>query len=238
MNTTRTPRRLIGTVLLIAAVAATCGDDTDPVSSLACDHYAELQAAFFGDPSVMGAAADAFAEAAPESMADDAAVLVAAFGAASPDAMGSPEFVGAYERIGDAVFADCDTVAAIDVDGIDYAFDGLPESVDAGRIALRLHNQSETGQPRELVVVTGTDGQTADELRDLPMEDLMQQARPVGLAFVNRPGAAATTLIDLAPGSYLLVCSLPVVEGGEAPEGDGTPENHAAHGMVATLTVV
>ena len=245
MNHIRTPRtsrtgrlRVVGTLVAVATVAAACGDDADPVSSAACDRYAELQAAFFGDPAQLAPAAEAFADAAPDALADDVDTLVAAFGAEGPDAMGSPDFVAANERIGDAVFGDCDTVAAIDVDGIDYAFDGLPESVDAGRIALRLHNESETEQPHEIVVVTGTDGQTADELRDLPMEELMQQARPVGLAFVDSPGASATTLIDLEPGSYLLICSLPVAEGGEMPEGDGPPDNHAAHGMVATLTVV
>jgi hypothetical protein len=232
-------RRLVGALVAVAAVTAACGDDADQVSSAACDRYAELQAAFFGDPAQLGPAAAAFAEASPDELADEVDTLVAGFGADSPDAMGAPEFVEANERIGDAVFSDCDTEAAIDVDGIDYAFDGLPEQVDAGRIALRLHNESETEQPHEIVVVTGTDGQSADELRDLPMEELMQQARPVGLAFVDTPGTSATTLIDLEPGSYLLICSLPVAEGGEMPEGDGPPtDTHASHGMVATLTVI
>ena len=232
-------RQVVGALVAVAAITAACGDDADPVSSAACDRYAELQAGFFGDPAQLGPAAEAFAEAAPDALADDVDALVAGFSADGPDAMSAPEFVEANERIGDAIFSDCDTVAAVDVDGIDYAFDGLPESVDAGRIAIRLHNESETEQPHEIVVVTGTEGQSADELRELPMEELMQQARPVGLAFVDTPGTSATTLIDLAPGSYLLICSLPVAEDGELPEGDGPPtDTHAAHGMVATLTVV
>lgn len=234
-----TTRRAIGALVAIAAVTAACGEDDDQVSQDACDRYAELQSAFFGDPAQLAPAAEAFADAAPESLADDIDVVVAALGAESPDAMSSAEFVEANEQIGDAVFSDCDTEAAIDVDGIDYAFDGLPETVEAGRIALRLRNESETEQPHEVVVVTGTDGQTADELRELPMEELMQQARPVALAFVDSPGASSTTLMDLEPGSYLLICSLPVAEGGEMPEGDEPPtDTHASHGMVATLTVV
>ena len=142
-------------------------------------------------------------------------------------------------ELGDAIFSDCETAASVDVDGVDYAFAGLPESIDAGRLALRLQNVSATEQPHEVVIVTGTDGQSADELRALPMDELMQQARPVGLAFVDTPGTSTTTLVDLEPGSYLLICSLPVAEGGELPEGDGPPtDTHAAHGMVATLTVV
>lgn len=232
-------RRVVGAIVAVAAITAACGDDDDTVSAAACDRYAELQAGFFGDPAQLAPAAEAFAEAAPDALADDTEVLVAGFGSEDPDAMGTPEFVEASERIGDAVFSDCDTVAAVDVDGVDYAFGGLPESVDAGRVALRLHNESATEQPHEVVIVTGAEGQSADELRDLPMDELMQQARPVGLAFVDTPGASATTLIDLEPGSYLLICSLPIAEGGEMPEGDGPPsDTHAMHGMVATLTVV
>lgn len=238
MNTTRTPRRLLVAVLAVSTIAAACGDDTETISADACDRYAELQGSFFGDPSQMGAAATAFAEAAPESLSDDVDVVVAAFGSDDPDAMSSPEFAAANQRIGDVVFADCDSVASVDVDGIDYAFDGLPESVDAGRLAVRLHNESETEQPHELIMVTGTDGQTAEELRALPMDQLMQQARPVGLAFVDAPGSSSTTLIDLEPGSYLLICTLPVAEGGAMPEGEGPHDSHADHGMVATLTVV
>jgi hypothetical protein len=231
--------RVVGALLAVTAVTAACGDDADPVSSAACDRYAELQAGFFGDPAQLAPAAEAFAGEAPEALADDVDVLVTGFGSDDPEAMGAPEFVEANERIGDAIFSDCETVAAVDVDGVDYAFAGLPESVDAGRLALRFHNESATEQPHEIVIVTGTEGQTADELRELPMEELMQQARPVGLAFVDTPGASATTLIDLEPGSYLLICSLPVAEGGEMPEGDGPPtDTHATHGMVATLTVV
>ena len=114
----------------------------------------------------------------------------------------------------------------------------MPSSVSSGRVALRLSNDTESDQPHELMIVTGADGQPADELRDLPMEELMQQARPVGLVFVEQPGAAATTLVDLEPGTYLVMCNLPVAENGEQPADDGPPaDTHADHGMVTTLTV-
>ncbi|MFP5488580.1 MAG: hypothetical protein ACLGHQ_09780 [Acidimicrobiia bacterium] len=237
-TTRRASYRLLGVVTLVALAASACGDDDESMSADACDRYAELQAGFFGDPSQLGSAAQAFADAAPSSLEDDLATLVTAFGSDDPDAMGSPEFVAANERIGDAVFSGCDTVAAIDVDGIDYAFSGLPETVGSGRVAVRLHNETETEQPHEMIIVTGTDGQSADELSDLPMDQLMQQARPVGLAFVDAPGASSTTLLDLQPGSYLIICTLPVAEGGEMPDGEGPHDSHADHGMVATLTVV
>ncbi len=238
MSPTRSCARLVGGALLLAAVATACGDDAESMSTAACDRYAELQAGFFGDPSALGAAATAFGEAAPDSLEEDVGVVVAAFNSDDPSAMSTPEFAAANERVGAAVFDDCDSVVALDVSGIDYAFDGLPSSISSGRVAVRLANDTASGQPHELVILTGADGQAADELRDLPMEQLMQQARPVGLVFVEQPGAAATTLVDLEPGSYLVICTLPVAENGEQPDGDAPPtDTHAHHGMVTTLTV-
>lgn len=238
MTPTRTLPRLVGAAILIGTFATACGEDAESMSAAACDRYADLQAGFFGDPSQLGAAATAFAEEAPESLDDDVEVIVAAFGSDDPAAMSTPEFAEANERVGAVVFDECESAAAIDVSGVDYAFDGMPATVSSGRIAVRLANDSASGQPHELVIVTGVDGQTADELRDLPTEELMQQARPVGLVFVEQPGAAATTLVDLEPGSYLVICNLPVAENGEPPAGDGPPtDTHAHHGMVTTLTV-
>src|SRR5690606_8309684 len=97
---TRPRRRAAVALVAVAAIATACGDDADPVSDAACDRYAELQAGFFGDPAQLGPAAEAFAAAAPEALADDVDALVAGFGADSPDAMGAPEFVEANERIG------------------------------------------------------------------------------------------------------------------------------------------
>lgn len=243
-----TPHRLllrsIGLSAALAAltVAATgCGSDADDgLSATACDAYADAQAAFFGDPAELGAAFTALADAAPATLVEEAEVLAAAAASSTDDpaAFDTPEVTVAGQAIGDAAFEGCDTVASLDVAGVDYAFADLPETVEPGRVAIRLTNDSATGQPHEIVVVTGADGQSADELAALPMEELMQQARPVGVAFAATPGATATTLVDLEAGSYLLICSLPVDESGEPPATDGPPtDTHADHGMVATLTV-
>jgi hypothetical protein len=235
--------RAIGAALAALAIAATaaCEADSDTMSAEACDAYAAAQGSFFGDPAQMGPAFAAFADAAPGALADEAQVLADAAAASldDPGAFEAPEVSEASAAIGDAVFDDCDTVAAVDVEGVDYAFGGLPEQIDAGRVAFRLENATDTGQPHELVVVTGTEGQSAEELSDLPMDELMMQARPVAVAFVDEPGGSATTLVDLTPGSYLVICSLPVMEDGAEPSSDEAPhDTHADHGMVATLTVV
>lgn len=225
---------------LTAALAlAACEADDDTMSAAACDAYAEAQAAFFGDPAALAGAFSAFADAAPAPIADDASAFADAAARASddPTALEDPEIVAAGERVGDAVFVGCDAVAALDVDGVDYAFGQLPAELEAGRVAIRFTNESETDQPHELVIVTGADGQTADELRDLPVEELFAQARPVAVAFSDTPGTSGTTLVDLEPGSYLVICTLPVAEHSADHGAEPGDPIHADHGMVATLTV-
>lgn len=217
---------------------AACESDADTMSASACDAYADFQAAFFGDPASLGTAAEALAAAAPDSSSDEAATIETAVGAmaADPGALDTPEAAAALQAIGDQAYDDCDADDTLDVSGVDYAFAELPAEIDAGRVAIRFTNDSQADEPHELVIATGADGQSADELAGLPIEELFQQAVPVALAFTDTPGGHATTLVDLEPGSYLVICTLPVGGFSDAQEGPPT-DPHSAHGMVTTLTV-
>ena len=234
--------RIPRAALILAAVTlpalAACESD-DEMSAEACDAYADFQAAFFGDPAAMATAAQTFADAAPEEIADESGVIVTAVQASAEDpaAMETPEVSGALEVVGTAVFDGCDVDEKLEVSGIDYAFEDLPDEIDAGRVAIQFTNDSEAGEPHELVIATGADGQSASDLAGLPIDQLFQQARPVAVAFTNAPDQTATTLVDLEPGEYLVICTLPV--GGFTDDQEGPPADpHSAHGMVSTLTVV
>lgn len=232
--------RRAGHVAVLAATLATfgaaCGDDDGAeLSDAACDAYADLQSAFFGDPAQLGPAAQAFADAAPESLADPVGVLVAALGSDDPAASETPEYAAAQTEVANAIFDGCAADATADVSGVDYSFSGLPAELDAGRLNLRFTNDSQTDEPHELIIATGANGETAEELRALPMEELFAAARPLAVAFTNAPGGVATALVDLEPGEYLVICTLPVGGFDAAQDGPGDP--HSNHGMVATLTV-
>jgi hypothetical protein len=239
--------RIHHAALTLAALSLTtlaaCESNDDGLSAQACDAYADFQASFFGDPAALATAAQAFAAAAPESSSDDAQTIVTAVGAMAddPGALDSPEASAALQKVGDQVYSDCKADKKLDVTGVDYAYEDLPDQIDAGRVAIRFNNDSATHEPHELVLATGADGQDAAELAGLPIDQLFQQARPVAVAFTDMPGKHATTLVDLEPGSYLVICTLPV---GGFPEGEpagpeGPPADpHSAHGMVKTLTVV
>lgn len=234
-NLRRTPAA-IALAATLATFGAACDGDADKgLSDAACDAYADFQAAYFGDPAELVPAAQAFAAVTPEELAGSADVLVAALSSDDPAASETPEHAAAQSDIAQAVFADCAADATADVSGVDYRFAGMPTEVDAGRLNLRFTNDSEADEPHELIIVTGANGETPPELQALPMEELFATARPVAVAFTNAPGGVATTLVDLEPGEYLVICTLPV--GGFAAAQDGPGDPHSNHGMVATLTV-
>jgi hypothetical protein len=235
--------RIRRTAIALAALGLTalaaCEGDHNSMSAEACDAYANFQSAMFGDPAAITPAAQAFADAAPESSKDDAATIVAAVGDMTndPSALDNPEVSAALQSVGDEVYKGCDADKKLDVTGVDYAFENIPEQIHAGRVAIRFSNDSASNEPHELVLATGTDGQSPADLAALPIDQLFQQARPLAVAFTTGPDTHATTLVDLTPGKYLVICTLPV---GGFPEGqDGPPADpHSHHGMVTTLTVV
>lgn len=254
------PRRTTAALGLAVALAfglAACGDDdeaasdttdtttatTDPgteegaevgaLGALGCDAFAELTAAFVGDPTAAREPAVALIGAASAEVRDDAVAVADAFDAAidDPEALGSPGFAEAWSAVGDAAFASCDVVDRLDVEGIDYAFDGIPAQLEAGRHAIRLTNASESGEPHELVLVKRLPGADAPvaELLQLPPDELFSQVEMAAVVFVDEVGGAATALVDLEPGRYIAVCTLPTAGEESDP--------HAAHGMTQEVEV-
>ncbi len=145
--------------------------------------------------------------------------------------MESPEFRAGLEAVGDAVFERCPTETAVDVAGVDFAFTGLPTELPAGRVALRIVNESESGEPHELLLVRRLPGTDAPvlELLEVPEDELFSLIEMVSVAFVDEPGASMTSLVDLEPGGYIAVCVIPTA-------GDET-DPHAAHGMAVEIDV-
>ena len=140
----RSPRFLpaLATVALAALVGACGSDDSNDSAALpaaACDAYSTIGAAMFGDPSGVPDASVTLAAEAPEELRDAAATYGNTFTAAfdgDEAAMESPEFAAAAEQLGAAAYETCDSVEQLDVSGIDYGFEGLP---DRGRRRPRRH---------------------------------------------------------------------------------------------------
>lgn len=254
MTTNRTPtriraHRLAGVALSgLVLLSAACGDDEDGASAetgsqdaaLAaetCDAFVELGALLTAvpeDPAEM----DAFAaelEATVERLAADLPEDLQAAGQAlvdagdDLDALFGPEGIEAQAAIGEAVHEGCDAEAAIDVVGTEYAFDGLPDELPAGRISVAFRNDG--AEEHEMIVLRRNDGSDAtfEELAEAGPDALLAEATFEGVVFAS-PGQTGYAAFDLEPGTYFMVCTIPVGGGDEG-------EPHAAHGMHQTVVV-
>ena len=150
----------------------------------ACDVYATIGAAMFGDPSgVPDAAATLTAEApdepattrrSPTATAFDRRVSTATRRPWSPPSSPPPPRNSARLRTRRARPSRSSTCS-----GIDYGFEGLPERGRRRPLAIRFTNDTTTDEQHELVLMQKADGvtETAAELLELPEEELMTQGR-------------------------------------------------------------
>ena len=142
----------------------------------------------------------------------------------------------------------------IEVTGIDYAFEGIPTTVEAGT-EFTFKNGSDK-EAHELALVKVKDGETrsAQELLELPEEESEKLVEFQGVSVAPEPGGEGTVvdgeLVVKAPGRYIALCFIQVgadpqklMEAMEHPE-DGPPAEdpnagppHFTRGMVQEFTV-
>lgn len=119
--------------------------------------------------------------------------------------------------------------AVVEITAVEYAFEGVPETVPAGSTALGFSNEGDAAH--ELVVFRLVDGKTLDDFLSLEGEDDPRVDEivdeEVGGTFSEPGGEVTYANLELAPGTYVLACFVP------GPEG----KSHAEHGMTAQFTV-
>jgi plastocyanin len=137
----------------------------------------------------------------------------------------------------------------VEITAVDWAFEGVPESVEAGT-KLSLVNEGE--EPHELVAIRIPDEETrpVSEIVALPEEELGAvfggEPTPATVLLAatgttDTPGAVMGDGTLTEPGRYAIVCFLPVgsddsiLESAGPPEGDAPP--HVSQGMFAELVV-
>ena len=232
----RTVRSVLAVALSLSAVAAGCGDDTADDASLsadACDAYATIGAAMLGDPSGVESARDVLVAGASDSVRSAATTYGDAMLAATGGdeaALEGDDVSAAMHDIGVAATDSCDAAADIVVGGLDFAFEGLPEQIPAGRIAIDFTNETTSGEPHEMLILRRADGadETVAELFELPEDEAMSKVIPTAVVFADQPGRHGYGLVDLEAGEYIAVCMIPTA-------GDGPP--HGLNGMVDEFTV-
>lgn len=135
------------------------------------------------------------------------------------------KYTGLVSRAVEA--CDYETIA---VTGVDYAYEGVPASIEAGTVAFDFKNASKS-EDHMMGIIRKKDGVTLTfaELLELPEDEGEDKTVFLGEAFAPA-GGESSTLASLEPGQYAMVCFLPV--GGKE---DGPP--HFTQGMVQEFTV-
>lgn len=199
-----------------------------------CDARAQLEAEFNEqppDPAAVTAAIDDLESAAPAELAESAGGLgeiLAASAESGEDPVQDPAFAGHLAPIDEFVLAECG-FETVEVNAVDYAFEGLPGSLPAGQTAIALANDG--AEPHEMVIFRRAEGETRtpEELFALPEEEIFTALTFAGAAQAE-PGQTGLTIADLEPGSYVATCFVPT--GGAE---DGPP--HFMQGMTAEFEV-
>lgn len=123
----------------------------------------------------------------------------------------------------------------IDVAAVDYAFEGVPETIPAGTVTFAFSNEGQ--EVHEMLMVRYKDPSTTiEDLMKLSDKEAQKAIDFLGASF-GPPGATDTESKELTPGKYALVCFVPVGSTSEkaARKADGPP--HVARGMSAEFTV-
>jgi hypothetical protein len=149
----------------------------------------------------------------------------------------TPEFMAAQGEVYPWLAGGCGW-QALDVVGVDFAFEGVPDELDAGMTVITLENATETTEMHEIALLKLADDAdiTLDELLALSQEEAQQYLDPeVPPVFAFAPpGETSGISADLVPGDYVYACFIPTGTTMEA-EGQGAP--HFVEGMAGELTV-
>jgi hypothetical protein len=186
---------------------------------------------------VMRPVADRIVENVPEENADNIAILSAGVDELAETGdfeavFGSEEREAASDRAHEFDLANCDWVEQ-PVNAVDYAFEGVPGTLEAGITSFEFTNSGE--EEHEMVVIrkNADATETMEEILQLPEEEGQSKVTFVAANGAS-PGGSEYAIADLESGEYAMVCFIPVGTVGET-EGDGPP--HFTQGMASYFTV-
>jgi uncharacterized cupredoxin-like copper-binding protein len=126
-------------------------------------------------------------------------------------------------------------VRSVDVTAVEYAFEGVPETLPSGNVAFSFSNEGE--EVHEMLMVRYKEETTTiEDLLELSDRQAQKKIEFLGASF-GPPGAEDTETKALTPGKYALLCFVPVGATSEeaAETAQGPP--HVARGMSAEFTV-
>lgn len=234
----------IGLVVLVVAAACSSGPSEEVLAF--CDTFVEVEAAFGGepDPATIGGLLDSLDSSAPPEVADSVGTMTTAARAVLETGdfalFESDEFSVANDAVDDYMVEECG-YETVSVTARDYAYEGAPDELDAGMVAIEFGNDG--SEFHEIAILKKNDGVTEsfEELLALPEDEAMAKVTMLGIEFAE-PGGSGTTYADLSAGDYAFICFIPVgatpenLPALESGEFEGGPP-HFTQGMIAEFTV-
>lgn len=206
--------------------------------SVVAAETAVLQASSGGDPGVVEDLLVAAEESAPAELESQMAVVAATVREAlekqDPSAFEGEEFSTNEEEVDEWVADNCG-FEQVDVAAVDYAFEGVPDTLPAGLTTFAFSNEGE--EMHEMLMVRFKDpSTTVEDLLKLSEKKAQSMLDFLGASF-GPPGASDVESKELTAGKYALLCFVPVGSTSEeaARKAKGPP--HAVRGMTAEFTV-
>lgn len=217
------------------------GGGGDDALVSACDAYAAIPDAIPDDgppedPAAVEQLLVDLETGAPDSVQADVTTLNAALREAlggNPDAL-TEEVFGLYSGIGAGMVQACPADQVIDVTAVEYEFQGIPDTLPAGKVNVAFTNGGE--EVHEFVVVRRNDDVTDpfEDILALDEEEALAKVTDIGFTFATQ-GEHGAAFLDLEPGDYAAVCFVPVGSVDPEAEVDGPP--HFTQGMLVEFSV-
>lgn len=256
----KTLRSLVALVC-VALLSAACQTSTGGAANAFCDPAVETQVAMAQGPIVdfstateeeintalgefaerIGPLVDELEANAPEDLQDEVSTVASASRAAMETgdeaALESEEYQTAEFAVDQFIVDNCD-IESVGVEGFDYGYNNVPETVQAGEVAFQFSNTGD--ELHEMVMLRINDDSTVEELLEMPEEEALSHVTFSGVSFAE-PGNEDILFTNLEAGRYAIVCFIPVgTESFEDLPDDQSATDQPPHftqGMVAEFTV-
>ena len=149
-----------------------------------------------------------------------------------PSTLQGPEFQQADDEIDEYMLAECG-YEQLEATGVDFEYEGLPDTVPGGVVAVTFSNEGE--EVHEIGIARINDDVTmpVEEVLAQPEEQVFSMIQLTGVTFAA-PGQSETTFLRMEPGRYGAACFVPE---GTTHDTEGSGPPHFTLGMVAEFTV-
>jgi hypothetical protein len=174
-------------------------------------------------------------ESAPEEVTEDVPSAVGmvreALSGGDPSVLEGPEFQQADDNIDEYMLAECG-YEQLEATGVNYEYEGLPDSVPAGVVAVTFTNEGDEMHEIGIARINDEVTEPVEDLLALPEEEVISKLEIKGFTFAM-PGESDTTFIRMDEGRYGAACF--ILQGTtHDTEGSGPP--HFTLGMFAEFT--